>query len=281
MAKERTLRFDPSVRAESKIDRQRFGFSHGLAGNPLFSLSRLLELARSASRRNGDLYFDTGEVRVEQKWGEIPPPEITYIQAFKRIETAGAWIILKHVEKEPEYAELLAQCTLEVRNAASAELADLIERPEMIILVSSPHRVTPFHIDAELNFLLQVMGEKTIRIFDRDDRAVLTEEELEDFYSLPDYRVTYKPGTDDRALCMELRPGLGVHVPVCCPHWVKNGAEPSVSVSVNFELPDAYRAEGYRSRRKVRLAAAPPAPAPGETSWHRAAWAKLWRMVGR
>ena len=58
-----------------------------------------------------------------------------------------------------------------------------IELREAFIFVSSPGAVTPFHIDPEWNFLLQVRGRKIIHVFPADDRSLVSEEELERFYS--------------------------------------------------------------------------------------------------
>ena len=44
---------------------------------------------------------------------------------------------------------------------------------EGFIFVSSPGSVTPYHIDPERNFLLQVRGNKTMHMFDGSDRSLL------------------------------------------------------------------------------------------------------------
>jgi hypothetical protein len=260
------------------IDKKSFVFTHTLAGHPLFTVEKLLEVAKAASRRAGDLYFDAGDIKVDQKWGSIPLSEMTYVQALKRIETAGAWMIMKHVESDPAYQDVLDGCTRSVMEAAGP-LGALLSKPEMLVIVSSPNRVTPFHMDGECNFLVQVAGTKTVRVYDRSNPEVLTEEEKENFYTCDEFAANYKPGVDRHAHQVELAPGQGVHIPVIFPHWVQNGPEVSVSLSINYEFPDSYRADYYRANRTLRKFGIKPKPV-GASAWGDAWKMRLYRMLG-
>jgi hypothetical protein len=51
------------------------------------------------------------------------------------------------------------------------------------IFVSSPGAVTPYHVDFEYNFLLQIRGDKNITVFDAFDRSLLSEVQRERFVS--------------------------------------------------------------------------------------------------
>lgn len=249
-----------------KFNQSCFSFRHQLAGHPLFTIDRLLALARESQLRPGDVYFDAGDVRVEQKWGTIPVTGLTVEQTLHRIETAGAWVIMKHVELDPEYGAVLREHSEQILRLAEKPFRKALKNPEMLVIINSPNRITPFHIDGEVNFLLQVRGSKTIRIFDRNDRVSLTEEEIERFYTVDGFSANYKEGIDSRAELFELTPGQGVHIPVNCPHWVQNGPEVSISVSVNFELPDEMRADLYRMNHLLRRTGIRPSP-PGRFPW--------------
>ena len=112
---------------------------------------------------------------------------------------------------------------------------------EAIIFLTSPHRVTSYHIDRECNFLMQVRGDKEISVFDRNDRDVLPEAELETFWSKDNNAGDYKPQYQDRAHVFVMRPGTGVHIPVNSPHWLKNGNNMSISLSVSYQYKDIRR----------------------------------------
>jgi hypothetical protein len=49
-----------------------------------------------------------------------------------------------------------------------------------------------------------------------------------------------------------LEPGTGVHIPVNCPHWLQNGDDISISLSVNFQFLDSVRANLYRANYMLR-----------------------------
>jgi hypothetical protein len=121
--------------------------------------------------------------------------------------------------------------------------------------------VTPYHIDRECSWLFQIHGRKTISIFDRNDREVLPEVEIEKFFARDNNAAIYKPEYADRATVFELRPGRGVHIPVNAPHWVQNGPEVSVSLNINFHYRDALGADVYRANywlRRMGLVPVPP-----------------------
>jgi hypothetical protein len=67
---------------------------------------------------------------------------------------------------------------------------------EAFIFVSSPKAVTPYHLDLEYNFLLQIHGTKTFHVF---DRTCVTEEELEKRFSGGNRNLCYKEEYQPRA----------------------------------------------------------------------------------
>ena len=78
------------------------------------------------------------------------------------------------MERDPEYAALLDACLGEVEALGHAD-ARQIDHREAFVFVSSPGSVTPYHIDPEWNFLLQVRGSKTITVFPAGDPSILSE----------------------------------------------------------------------------------------------------------
>jgi hypothetical protein len=247
------------------LNREAFRVAHSLAGNRLFEVETLVEVARQAAKRPGDLYLDAGDVNVSDKWGHIPIPERPVEEIIRRIETAGAWIIIKHVEQGPGYDTVIREFDQFVREVAGRETAALLSSPEMLVLVTSPNRVTPFHFDAEVNFLIQIQGEKDAWICDPNDRSATTHDEIERYYSVSHNAGTFKPGLEERATRFHLMPGEGVHIPTHAGHWVKNGNAVSVSLSLNFELPPSMYRDIYRMNhylRKLGLQPTPPGQAP-------------------
>lgn len=250
--------------ARAKLHREPFMLSHELHKSDLFDVRRLIEVAKEVAHRPGDVYFDAGDVGLDDKWGKIPVPQMPVDQVLERIENCGAWVILKHVEKDPAYARVLDECARFVHRIAGPEGARDILNPEMLVIVSSPGRITPFHFDAEINFLVQCQSEKQVWICDPADRSVLTEEDIEHYYTVSHTAGKWNPEFEKKARHFTLKPGSAVHIPSHAAHWVRNGSGVSVSLSLNFEHPGWRYRDVYLVNQKLRKLGINPTP-PGRT----------------
>lgn len=245
------------------LHRKSFRVTHGLAGHSLFSVGALVDVAKEAAKRPNDLYADAGDVKVTDKWGHIPMPDRPVEEVIERIEKAGAWIIMKHVEVDPAYAAVLNEFADFVRELSSPEQRHLLNNPEMLVLITSPKRMTSFHFDAEVNFLVQIQGTKEVWVCDPNDRSIVTDEEIERYYSGQQNAGTYKPGVESKAVRYELHPGEAVHIPTHGAHWVQNGDNISVSLSLNFELPPSMYRYPAITNYGIRRLGFHPAPVGG------------------
>jgi Cupin-like domain len=264
---------DPAVFREN-FDRAPFSFTHRLANHPLFEPDRLLRLAKDLARNPGDVYYDAGDVRVDQRWDEVGC-DLPIDVLLHQIETAGAWIVLSRAEKDPEYAALLRRCLDEISERVGEDLGKVTKLQNAIVFLNSPHRITSYHIDRECNCLLQIRGSKTVSVFNRNDRTVLPEEEIERFWAADRNAPRYKPEYQDRATMYELTPGDGLHIPVNSPHWVQNGPEIAVSVSMNFHYRDEILGDIYRMNHLMRrfgMKPKPPHASPVGDNVKRALW---------
>ncbi len=249
-----------------KFNLQSFEVSHQLATHPLLQLPKLMELAeRTLKSRPDDLYFDMGDIDVGQRWEHVPDRKFRAEEALQRIEDSGAWFIFRAAQRDPEYHNLFARGLTEVKAMIGAGIEEEIRQEDIIIFVTSPNRVTSYHIDRECNFLLQIRGTKTLHVFDRDDRDILPEAEIERFWTTDNNAAVYRSQYQNRATTYNFRPGTGVHIPVNCPHWLKNDNNVSVSLSVNFQFLDSLRADIYRANyflRRLGLKPLPPGVSP-------------------
>src|SRR3954465_11662964 len=92
-----------------------FAIRHKLAGHPLLTLPRIAQLAAELPR---DLIeYNSGAGAISQDPDRIPPADLDPVEVVKRIETAGAWMVLKRVENAPEYRALLEDALLSVARA--------------------------------------------------------------------------------------------------------------------------------------------------------------------
>ena len=255
------LNLDKGVFREN-FNQRFFEVHHRLSGHPLFALPRLIELARDTARQRPDhLHYDAGDVGIGTRWEDAPKVDCPIDETIRRIDTMGAWIILWNANLDPEYRVLLDGAMAEIFAAAEPGLERQLKKREIIIFITSPNRVTSYHIDRECNFLLQIQGNKEISVFDRNDREVLPEVEIERFWTVDNNAATYKPELQDRANVYQLEPGNGLHIPINSPHWLKNGDNVSVTASFNFQFSDNERANVYRANHYLRqLGINPRAP---------------------
>jgi hypothetical protein len=211
----------------------------------------------------GDAYFTEGPIEAGAKPDYDRPEEerARVFEIVKKIESAEAWIILKHVEREEGYREVMeaAVCdALKLAGEAGEELFRKIKWFEAIVFITSPNRVTEYHIDRECSWIFQIRGDKQIHLFDRADKDVVPEEELERFYTVDNRASEYKPQFEERALVYDMAPGTGVHIPVNTPHWLKNGDNVSITLNVNFQFYDDVIANLYKANYYLRRAGLKP-----------------------
>ncbi len=249
-----------------KFNQQSFEVSHGLAKHPLFQLPSLLDLAeRTLKDRPDDLYYDMGDIQPGQRWDTVPGRSFSAVEALRQLEESNAWFIFRSAQRDPAYQEIFERGLKEIKALAGPQVGSKVRQEDIIIFVTSPKRVTSYHIDRECNFLLQIAGEKELFLFDREDREVLPEEEIERFWSADNNAAIYKQQLQSRAITYDMTPGSGVHIPVNCPHWLRNGDNVSISLSVNFQFLNSMRANLYRANymlRKIGLNPSTPGTSP-------------------
>jgi hypothetical protein len=278
MKEVRMIELEPET-FRADFDRRPFLVRHALAHHPLFEVPRLLELA--ARLPEGCIRYGSGEVPVATQLYSGPRTGLSVAETLKRIEACRSWMVLKFVEQDPAYGALLDACLDEVETL-SAPLAPGMFQRAGFIFVSSPGSVTPYHLDPEYNFLLQVRGGKTVSMFDAADRSILSDEELESYYSSTyKYNLSFREEYQTKAEVFELRPGLGLHFPVTAPHWVHNGNEVSVSFSITFKtIASERRGAVYNINRRLRRLGLRPAPF-GQSTVRDSAKSLAFRAISR
>jgi len=246
------------------FDRKPFLIGHHLVGHPLFELPRLIRLSRTLPEAHVE--YNAGDIPINLAPAQTPRNGLSAEETIRRIAQCKSWMVLKYVEHDPDYRALLHQCLAEV-----ARHSEPI-RPGMclaqgFIFISSPASVTPYHMDPEHNFLLQIRGSKQVHLFDGRDPTIVSEEELERHCGGAHRNLVYRDDLESRGWSFDLNPGFGLHFPATAPHYVKNGPEVSVSFSITFRTPDIERRSdthnfnAYLRRRGLR-----PAPV-GRHPW--------------
>ena len=111
----------------------------------------------------------------------------------------------------------------------------------MRLLGISKHCIHFIKMQFSPSFEFLFIDGKTIGILDRVGRPLLQEEEFEDFFTNSHYSPEFKDEYKQAASRFDLGPGEGLHFPVTTLHWVENGEEVSVSLSITFRSVQAER----------------------------------------
>jgi hypothetical protein len=253
-----------------------FKFNHTLHQSGLFEIPRIVELAKRMIEKNGDfcaLNFRHGT--IGRKFGDgTDDTKLSAVQQSEQLDETVSrlgenctWIKLVGVQNyDAEYAEVLNAITCELESLSDFPLRKDMTWVTMTLLLSSPNITTPFHIDHETNFLFQVQGSKDVCLFPATDRELVPDQEIERYYSGDFSAAFYRQEMQDRGTVFRLAPGEVVHHPSLAPHWVKNGDNISVSISINYCMKSLEkRARVYQANyflRKMGLEPSPPGLSP-------------------
>jgi hypothetical protein len=254
---------DPEGAFARNYNRKTFSFAHGLAGHPLFELDSLIELSRRMPDHR-DTYWSNGKVKIDEGWSAGTTGRTSLQDTIANIATNDSIVILKHTEQDPVHGPVLQEFLGRVVQLAGEQMRGDVTIGETLILISSPNRLTPYHMDAETNFLVQVRGDKWFHVFDQN--ATVTDFEREQYFVGDISSAVYKEDRQKHAVTYDLHAGYGVHVPVCAPHWVQNKNNVSVAISVNYELRSVERLKRiYRVNHRLRRLGIVPRP-PGKSA---------------
>jgi hypothetical protein len=229
---------------------------HQLVGHELLNLDALAALAQRMLP--ADVEYNRGDVPVGLDPSDTPANGLSAQETIRRIEECGSWMVLKFIEKDETYRNLLHEVLAEVEPAIRATTGPMLKR-EGFIFISSPGSVTPFHFDPEHNILLQIRGRKTMTIFPADDEGIASAAEHERFHNGGHRNLPWQETFSGSGRPFELTSGKAVYVPVKAPHWVKNGPEVSISLSITWRSEWSYREEfARRWNHMVRRAGIAP-----------------------
>jgi hypothetical protein len=269
----------------SKIGRLRHNFHQ----HPLLQLSALKQLALELDPLHQCRFVRPGLTQGSGFAHSHQHPDGWSVEeVFRRIEEPGSWVALYNVEAIPRYRALLTEILDSVRLQVEREQPDIFLETGFIF-ISAPPSVTPFHIDRENNFWLQLQGRKTMNVWSHTDRTVVADTAVEDYivaHSLKEVR--FKEEFRSRSEEFEVGPGDGIYFPSTSPHmtrserdWVVPGDGISVSFGVNFYTSTTrHIARVHQFNRVLRKGLNMSPTAPGQSPAVDALKAPLGRLVG-
>jgi hypothetical protein len=219
---------------QSKFPNLPFRINHGLVGDARLTLPAILELVKELPRDR--IEYNSGKAAVSQDPTTTPLVDLDPEDVIQKIETAGAWMVLKRVEIHPTYKALLDEALMSVATAQgfkSLEEAGFSD-VQGFMFVSSPGSTTPFHLDSEDNFFVQVHGDKIFNVYDNQDKSIATDDQIE--HCITKHRnLKFDDSYVAKEMHNDLKPGEGVFVPYLWPHWVRTKDTYSISVAITWK----------------------------------------------
>lgn len=256
--------------------------SHGLLGHPLLTLEALARLAEALPEH--EIEYNPGTLPIGIRPEDVPKSDLTVTETIRNIGQAGSWVALKRIEQVPAYRELLHEVLGQLRDIVEPRTGQMMQL-EGFVFITSPGSVTPFHFDPEHNILLQVMGHKTMTLFPVEDEAMFSADIHERYHlGLHHRNLSWYDAYAEKGSAIHIGPGEAIHVPVKAPHWVQNGDEPSVSLSITWRSDWSYAEADARAfnhmLRKIGLSPASPGPFPARNMAKALAWRAVRKLKG-
>ena len=275
------IAFDPASFSPMRI----MTVQHTLMGHPLLQLGSLVDLAKRLERVGG-VRAHSDNAKPDTSFVSAPethPVAMSMEETIRKIESSKAWMALHNIQNDEIYRKLVDEVLDFARPMVEPKDPGMCHRAGWIF-VTSPNAITPFHIDHEHNFILQVLGKKTINVFDPLDRAVVSEEALELFHSrLSRDLIKFDDERQKRAHVFEVEPGMGAYMPSTAGHWVKNGDNVSITVSFTYYTRSTMLRKGAHQAnfelRKLGLSPRPVGAAPIVDAAKGVAWRARYAMT--
>jgi hypothetical protein len=208
-------------------------------------------------------YWSNGEVNANDPWGINRDARLSLIETIANIGDNNSLVILKQVAQDPVCGPVLQEFLASVVALSGEQMRQDVVVGETTILISSPNRITSYHMDDDCNFLMQAVGNKTLWVYDHTDLTLVSHEEREQYHMGNANSIVFQENRQCEATAYELHAGYGVHIPVFAPHWVRNHDNISVALSVNYKLrPMLAEKRIYQVNSVLRKLGAVPTP-PG------------------
>jgi hypothetical protein len=253
---------------------------HSLREHPLLELGALAQLGEALPPASVE--YNRGDLPIGVS-GKPDCNGLTIGKTIRDIAASNSWAVLKNIEQHPAYAALLAEL-LDELEAEIVHKTGRMMKTQGFIFVSSPNAVTPYHFDPEHNILLQLAGKKEMTLFPAGDPACAPDRVHEGYHTGGARELAWRDELAARGITFKLAPGEAIYVPVMAPHHVKNGPQPSISLSITWRSEWSFAEANARAfnklLRKWGFEPRPPGRWPARNRAKAFAWRVLRRMPG-
>jgi len=207
------------------------GFTHDLHLDDRLTLAAVADLADRLPRRS--VIADTAKQPLLVPQGGPPRGALERPgDVIRDLQNANAWLTLLNVEDDPGMAELMNTYLDHLEMGMSAKQGKRVKLRKRVafVFVSSPNSVTPVHFDIEHSLLMQVSGCKTVSV-GRFESDATRRHEFDRYWNGSHGRIE---DLQPEVASYTMTPGRAVYIPPGTPHWVHNGPDISLSVTLTY-----------------------------------------------
>jgi hypothetical protein len=251
--------------------------THSLTSHPLLELEALAALAGQLPSTSVE--YNRGDLPIGIE-GKPAANGMSIAETIRKVAEAQSWAVLKNIEQVPAYRALLLGLLEELRPEIEAATGAMLS-PQGFIFISSPHAVTPYHFDPEHNILLQIRGAKVMTQFPAGDTRFAADEAHEAYHAGGPRELPWDDSFLAHGTAFALSPGEALFVPVMAPHFVRNGSDPSVSLSITWRSAWSYRESDARAFNALLRKRGLTPKAPGRWPRQNHAKAYAFRILRR
>lgn len=240
-------------------DRRPFLLRHRLAAEPRFEFDRIAALCR---RRPDLVLYRRGRVPVTEDFArsfDNHGAGCSLDELLTGLRERSGYLMVSNAERDDEYRGVMEEILGEIALATEARDPGITWYSTYIFL-SAEASLTPYHMDRELNFLLQIRGEKCVQLWDRADPEVMTAAQKDELLAYAsEQRPPFRESFAHKAQRFVLRPGLGLHHPFIAPHVVETTSDLSISLAFTWRTrrTDRWTAAHTWNHRMRRLGLRP------------------------
>src|SRR3546814_14217727 len=108
--------------------------------------------------------YNPGDLPVGIRPEDVPSNGLSIGETIRTIDSNRSWAVLKNIESEPAYRDLLMRLLGELKPVVEPRTGAMLT-PQGFIFVSSPGSITPYHFDPEHHILLQLRGSKVMTVW--------------------------------------------------------------------------------------------------------------------
>ena len=216
---------------DDAFPRHAMGFTHDLHLDDRLTLAAVADLADRLPRRS--VIADTAAQPLLVPHGGPPRGALERPgDVIRDLHNANAWLTLLMVEEDPGMAEIMNAHLDQLETGVTAKQGKRVKLRKRVafVFVSSPNSVTPVHFDIEHSLLMQVSGSKTVSI-GRFESDAARRHEVNRYWEGSHGRIEDLPPQE---AAYTMTPGRAVYIPPGTPHWVHNGPDISLSVTLTY-----------------------------------------------